>query len=229
MRLPIITKTTLTRLMINFATLLPCTAVTELNSGPMAYDGRHEMPREDNTLENKQAMDQFLAGIERRAFRMAEIATGNREDALDLVQDAMLKLVQKYANKPEAEWGPLFHRILQSRIRDGYRRNAVRNKVKGWLNFVNDDNDQQDPIQLAADTKGKSPEASIKNDDAGEAINHALKQLPLRQQQAFLLRSWEGLSVTETAKAMACSEGSVKTHYSRAVHSLRNMLEEHYP
>lgn len=215
--------------MIIITTLLPL-STTGLITRPMAYDAQQHRPQGDKTLENKQAMDQFLAGIERRAFRMAEIGTGSHEDALDLVQDAMIGLVHKYAHKPEAEWGPLFHRILQSRIRDWYRRNAVRNKVKGWLKFTaSDEDEQQDPIQTAPDIQGKDPESSTRNDAAGEAINSALKQLPLRQQQAFLLRSWEGLSVIETARAMGCSEGSVKTHYSRAVHSLRAMLEDHYP
>jgi RNA polymerase sigma-70 factor, ECF subfamily len=216
--------------MTKFTTLLSSVSTVSLIIAPMAYDAPCSKPQGDKILENKQSMEQFLADIERRAYRMAEIGTGNREDALDLVQEAMIGLVQKYAHKPEAEWGPLFHRILQSRIRDWYRRNTVRNKVKGWLKFTSsDDAEQQDPIQTAPDTHGKDPESSARNHDAGEAINLALKQLPLRQQQAFLLRSWEGLSVNETAKAMACSEGSVKTHYSRAVHNLRTTLEDHYP
>jgi len=212
--------------MINFATLL--TSVPTADT--MSYDAQHDAPQEEKTLQHKQAMNQFLANIERRAFRMAEIATGNSDDALDLVQEAMFGLAHKYSHKPESAWGPLFHRILQSRIRDWYRRSAVRNKVKGWLSFTaDDDSQQQDPFQTAPDTQGKDPESSTRNDDAGEAINLALKQLPLRQQQAFLLRSWEGMSVAETAQAMACSEGSVKTHYSRAVHSLRAKLEDHWP
>lgn len=216
--------------MTQFATLFDTASMIRLTAGGMTFNTPHVEPEGDKALENKQAMNLFLAGIERRAFRMAEIASGNRDDALDLVQDAMMGLVQKYAHKPEEEWGPLFHRILQSRIRDWYRRNTVRNKVKGWLKFTSsDENEQQDPIQTAADIQGKDPESSTRNDNAGEAIHLALKQLPLRQQQAFLLRSWEGLSVIETAKAMACSEGSVKTHYSRAVHSLRTRLEDHYP
>ena len=216
--------------MTQFTTLLPSISTMDLIIVPMAYGTPHSEPQGDRILEHKQAMEQFLAGIERRAFRMAEIGTGSREDALDLVQDAMMGLVQKYAHKPEDEWGPLFHRILQSRIRDWYRRNTVRNKVKGWLKFTSsDDTEQQDPIQTAPDIHGQDPESSASNNDAAEAINLALKQLPLRQQQAFLLRYWEGLSVVETARAMACSEGSVKTHYSRAVHSLRDTLEDHYP
>ena len=161
---------------------------------------------------------------------MAEIASGSRDDALDLVQDAMMSLVKSYAHKPEAEWGPLFHRILQSKIRDYYRRNSVRNKLLGWLGFHPKDPQEEnaDPIQTAADTQGKGPQDILINDDSGKALQDALKALPLRQQQAFLLRNWQAMSVAETAHAMGCSEGSVKTHYSRAVHQLRTQLEEHH-
>ena len=177
------------------------------------------------------AMNRFLSGVERRAFRMAEIATGNPDDALDIVQDAMLSLVKSYGHKTPNDWGPLFQRILQSRIRDWYRRSRVRNSLLDWLGLAGRkpgrDNDEQDPIAEAVDHQGKGPEAMAENHDAGQALNRALKQLPLRQQQAFLLRNWEGLDVRQTAAAMDCSEGSVKTHYSRAVHRLREELSEH--
>jgi len=182
----------------------------------------------DKNRDNHLAMNNFLAGAERRAFRLAEIATGNPEDALDLVQEAMMVLVKNYGHKTPQDWGPLFHRILQSRIRDWYRRSAVRNKLLDWLGLADRSHKDDDPIQAAVDHHGKSPEDMAKNSDAGEALDLALKQLPLRQQQAFLLRNWEGLNVRQTAEAMACSEGSVKTHYSRAVHRLREVLEDHY-
>lgn len=190
----------------------------------------------DKTGDNHLAMNDFLAAVERRAFRMAEIATGNPDDALDLVQEAMLILVKNYSHKTEHDWGPLFQRVLQSRIRDWYRRSTVRNKWLDWMGLagsrsghrVGKETEYHDPIQSAVDHNGKTPESMAKNSDAGEALNQALKQLPLRQQQAFLLRNWEGMDVKQTAQAMACSAGSVKTHYSRAVHRLREMLEEHY-
>jgi len=182
-----------------------------------------------NTQEKKQALNHFLKGVERRAFRMAEIATGNTDEALDLVQDAMMGLVKNYAHKDEADWGPLFHRILQSRIRDWYRRSSVRNKVRGWLGLKSkDDEEHIDPIQAVVDINTKSPQEMTQNYDARDALDSALKRLPPRQQQAFLLRNWEGFNVAETATAMSCSEGSVKTHYSRAVHSLRLVLKDHY-
>ncbi len=156
---------------------------------------------------------------------MAHLATGNREDALDLVQDAMLKLVQRYASRDAQEWGPLFHQILQSRIRDGYRRNRVRNRWRVWFGINAED--ESDPIQELADTSNPDPMERVAEAHAATAVEAALRQLPLRQQQVFLLRVWEGLDVAATAKAMGCSAGSVKTHYSRAVHRLRVSLEDH--
>lgn len=176
-------------------------------------------------------MDRFLAGVERRALRMAELAVGNRDDALDLVQEAMLGLVSKYSHKSENEWGALFYRILQSRIRDWYRRSKVRYRIFGWLGQRHDPDEdvKTDPIQEAADPAAPDPSRMLRNERAMEQLDQALKSLPLRQQQAFLLRSWEGLDVSETACAMGCSKGSVKTHYSRAVHKLREQLEGHWP
>ncbi|HED35013.1 MAG TPA: RNA polymerase sigma factor [Gammaproteobacteria bacterium] len=176
----------------------------------------------------QQALNRFLSGVERRAYRMAEIATGNPQDALDLVQDAMLGLVKSYGHKNEADWGPLFHRMLQNRIRDWYRRSTVRNKVRGWLSMRSNEGEHLDPIQVAPDHHGRSPEEHARNSDSMRALDDALKQLPLRQQQAFLLRNWECLDVAQTAIAMNCSQSSVKTHYSRAVKSLRITLEDHY-
>jgi RNA polymerase sigma-70 factor, ECF subfamily len=186
-------------------------------------DGQHE----DSTLENQQALNRFLASVEKRAFRMAEFATGNREHALDIVQDAMMSLVRRYSHKPESEWGPLFHRILQSRIRDWYRRSRVRNTVFGWLRSFSDEDggEAPDPIQRAEDHHTPGPERSANNDELMQSTMHAVQKLPLRQQQVFLLRAWEGYDVAQTAQAMGISEGSVKTHYSRATRSLRHQLE----
>jgi len=189
------------------------------------------LPKE-STLERKQALDRFLASVERRAFRMAEMATGNREDALDLVQDAMMGLVKSYADRSEQEWGPLFYRILHSRIGDWYRRSKVRNRFRLWLGggrHADNAEDPVDPIQNTPDTGQADTIKKVLQEDAIRRLQVALQALPIRQQQAFLLRTWEGLDVAETAFAMKCSQGSVKTHYSRAVHRLRDMLEDHRP
>ncbi len=157
---------------------------------------------------------------------MAQIATGNKDDALDILQDAMFKLVEKYADRDTKDWGPLFTTILQSRIKDWYRRNQVRNRFRSW--FSSKDEEYEAPIQQAEDESARTPEQLLQADRRIDELDEALHDLPLRQQQAFLLRTWEGYSVEETATAMKCSAGSVKTHYSRAVHNLRDKLDEHW-
>jgi len=171
-------------------------------------------------LDTTRAMDDFLTSVERRAFRIARIATGSADEALDIVQDAMLGLVQRYGSRPPEQWAPLFHRILQTRIRDWYRRSRVRNRWRVWLGRGRDQDPDaaDDPLAAVADPVGRVPEDELQGRHALAAIESAL-----------LLRSWEGLDVAATARAMGCSEGSVKTHYSRAVHRLRELLEEHRP
>ena len=162
---------------------------------------------------------------------MAEIAVGNREEALDIVQDSMLALVQKYAARPCEEWTPLFYRILQSKIRDWYRKSKTRSKWMSFLNFRQQDDDSEtgNLIDAVADPVASEPSQTVADNISIDTLETAIHALPLRQQQAFLLRSWEGLSVSETALAMKCSEGSIKTHYSRALHTLRAALEGHWP
>ena len=156
---------------------------------------------------------------------MAYIATGNPDEALDIVQDAMLTLVKGYAQRNPEEWGPLFTRIVQNRIRDWFRREKVRSKWRVW--FSNDEDDQQG-IEHLPDDGSNDPIRQIANATISEELEQGLRALPLRQQQVFLLRVWEGLDVNETAKAMGISSGSVKTHYSRAVHRLRELLGDHH-
>ena len=168
-----------------------------------------------------------MAEVERRAFRMVEMATGNADDALDILQDAMYKLAQKYSRRDPSEWGPLFHTILQSRIKDYYRRNSLHNRFRVWLGGKEDM--EADPVQALADVDGILPEDGVDAGRSMQRIGAAVRRLPLRQQQAFMLRALEGLDVAETARVMKCSEGSVKTHYSRAVHTLREQLQDYRP
>tara|TARA_R110001606_G_scaffold29518_5_gene91934 strand:- start:1499 stop:2047 length:549 start_codon:yes stop_codon:yes gene_type:complete len=181
---------------------------------------------ERDKLDTLQKLDRFLADVQGRAYRIAQIATNNPDDALDLVQDAMFKLVEKYSGRPESEWSPLFYSILQSRINDWHRRNTVRRRIMGWLRPSEDDG--EDPIEKVADESQRSPEQLQQINGSMDRLQQALQALPQRQQQVFLLRVWEGLDVRETALAMACAEGSVKSHYSRAVHTLRQQLGEHW-
>ena len=177
-------------------------------------------------LQKEQQLNRFLAEVERRALRIAEIAVRDRDEALDLVQDAMIKLARKYADRDDAEWPPLFYRILQNGIRDWHRRQAVRNRVMVWFGRDNRD-DEYDPVASAPDPIGRAPEQELSNDEAMESLDAAIHALPARQREAFMLRTFEGLDVAGTALAMGCSEGSVKTHYSRAIHSLRDTLGDY--
>jgi len=166
-------------------------------------------------------MDTFLAEVEKRAYKMAYFAVNDREDALDVVQEAMIKLVKRYGDRSRDEWPPLFHRILQNQIQDHYRRSKVRSIVRGWFGG-GDEDDQDEEAMVPAGEPG--PLQQNLNGQSMAHLDGAIKKLPLRQQQAFLLRAWEGLDVKETAAAMGCSDGSVKTHYSRAVARLREEL-----
>lgn len=156
---------------------------------------------------------------------MAFIATGHQEEALDIVQDAMLTLVKRYAQRDPQEWGPLFTRIVQNRIRDWYRREKVRNKWRVW--FGKEDDDKQD-IENLPDGGTNDPIRQLANAGLTDELEQGLRGLPLRQQQVFLLRVWDGLDVADTAKALGISAGSVKTHYSRAVHRLREVLGDYH-
>ncbi len=178
-------------------------------------------------LEYTKELEKFLAEIERRAFRMAQVALRDPDDALDVVQDAMLKLTRNYASKPSSEWRPLFYRILENGIRDLQRRRSVRKRIMTWLPGPKEDpdNEAQDPLENVADAAPAIPE-SLMQAQAMEKLEHLLRALPARQREAFMLRNFEGMDVAETAAAMACSQGSVKTHYSRAVHALREQLGE---
>jgi RNA polymerase sigma-70 factor (ECF subfamily) len=176
--------------------------------------------------QTSRALNSFLAEVERKAYRMAQIALRHDEDALDAVQDAMMQLSRRYADRPQQEWRPLFYRILENRIRDTQRRRTVRGRVMAWMPWSADQDEQSpDPLEQAPDpTPG--PAVSAEGDEIMIALQAALRKLPARQRECFMLRSLEGMDVAETAAAMGCSDGSVKTHYSRAVQSLREQLGE---
>ena len=182
----------------------------------------------DEAKTRSRALNQFLAGVELKAFRIAQTALRHEDDALDAVQDAMLQLARAYADRPSQEWKPLFYRILENRIRDMQRRRTVRGRVIAWLPFRGDEDEEEpDPIAQAPSPEPQ-PVRRLELDEAVGALEKALGGLPRRQQQAFLLRALEGLDVAATAAAMGCSEGSVKTHYFRAVQALRAQLGDLY-
>lgn len=175
-------------------------------------------------------LESFLASVELRAFKLAQVALRQEDDALDAVQEAMMQLASRYAGRREDEWRPLFYRILQNKVRDLQRRRKIRNRVMAWLPFRRGEEDadaEADPVALAASTD-PAPEQQLQREESVRALERALRDLPLRQQQAFMLRNLEGLDVEQTAIAMSCSQGSVKTHYFRALRTLREKLRDSY-
>jgi len=201
-----------------------------MNVGTTAYavSWVSEQSTGTRALQKEQQLNRFLAEVERRALRIAEIGVRDRDEALDLVQDAMIKLARKYADRDVGEWPPLFYRILQNGVRDWHRRQAVRNRVMVWFGKGRSD-DEYDLVAAAPDPIGRAPDEELSNSEAMQSLELAVQKLPTRQREAFMLRMFEGLDVAGTAVAMGCSEGSVKTHYSRAIHSLRGTLGEYGP
>ncbi len=182
-------------------------------------------------LASQQEISAFLAEVERRAFKQAMYAVRDDEAALDVVQDAMLKLTEKYAEKPAAELPMLFQRILQNTIHDHFRRQKVRTtwtvllSAFGEKGEKDEDYDPLETLPAKSDSNAAiDPAVALERGQIVGLIEQALARLPARQREAFLLRYWEELDVAETAAAMGCSEGSVKTHCSRAVRALAETL-----
>ncbi len=178
------------------------------------------------------SIDAFLASVEHRAFRMAQVATRDRDAALDLVQDAMFQLVRRYAQRPPSEWRPLFFRCLQNRVRDWRRRQWLRRRLflqPDEVHQGDDDADARPDASDVSDPAAMEGAAEAQREQAMKTLERALRELPARQREVFELRVWEGLDVRDTALAMDCAEGSVKTHLSRALARLREQLEGVWP
>lgn len=190
----------------------------------MRWDEGAQASVEEPILDQARAFDRFLASIEKRAFRMARIALRHDEDALDSVQDAMLQLARRYGRRPSEEWRPLFYRILQNRIRDYQRRRRVQARIMAWLPGLKLDDEVAGDEYAGVPDRSPLPAEQLAANQAMQALERSLSGLPGRQREAFMLRVFEGMDVAQTAAAMGCSEGSVKTHYSRAVHTLREQL-----
>lgn len=181
---------------------------------------------EESTLEQFADLDAFLKRVEVSAFKIAMVSVRDRDEALDIVQDAMMKLATNYARRPSAEWRPLFFRILKNRIRDWGRRRSVSRRVISF--FSGQDGEDVDPIVAAPGPEGDDPQSQAAGDEAMAALEAALRELSARQREVFMLRNFENLDVAGTAIAMGVTDGSVKTHYSRAVARLRELLGEHW-
>ena len=174
-------------------------------------------------------LSDFLAGVERRAFKQAQFAVRDEDAALDIVQEAMIKLATNYADRPVAELPLLFTRILQNATHDHFRRQKVRSTwVSLFSSLTPADDDDADPLEtleaLAGSVQAESAADKVERSQVVAIIEEEISRLPARQREAFLLRYWEDFDVAETAAAMGCSEGSVKTHCSRATHALARAL-----
>lgn len=172
----------------------------------------------------------FLKSVEKRAFKRAVYAVRDEDAALDIVQDSMIRLAQKYADRPAPELPLVFQRILSNATMDWFRRQKVRNNVMRNLSDFEgaDDDGEFDLLEMLAGADGalggESAEGTVSREQTLKLIDEAVQLLPTRQREAFLLRYWEEMDVAETASVMGCSEGSVKTHCSRAVHALAKTL-----
>ena len=182
-------------------------------------------------MASRNELSDFLAGVEKRAFKQALFAVRNEESALDIVQDAMMKLSERYGDRPREEIPLLFQRILQNTIRDYYRRQKVRSTWTTLLSSLTGENDdgESDPLDTLltedAENSQETPHGRLLQTQVIAIIENEVTKLPLRQRQAFLMRYWEDMDIAETAIAMGCSEGSVKTHCSRATQTLAAALK----
>src|SRR3979490_1818575 len=195
------------------------------------------MSRQNNSapaegpLASRSELSAFLEDVERRAFKQAVFAVRDQDAALDIVQDAMLRLAENQGHRPPEELPLLFHRIVQNAIRDWFRRQKVRSLWTTLLSSLSPsrgEDDEQDPLETlqAADGSNtqEAPAEQLERAQVLEIIGQELARLPARQREAFVMRYWEEMDVAETARVMGCSEGSVKTHCSRAAHALAAAL-----
>lgn len=174
------------------------------------------------------ALNDFFVSVQAKALKQTIVAVHNKDEAMDIVQDAMIKLAENYSQQ-EVDWPKLFQRILQNKIRDYFRKKKVRSIIVWWNQHQDENENDPDLGELESHQGGSvnqalEPDKQHQSIQTIEEINAAVADLPLRQQQAFLLRAWWGHDVEETAYAMSCSTGSVKTHYSRAISKLKECL-----
>ncbi len=176
------------------------------------------------SMDNTAQLNQFFIAHEKKAYAIAFMSLKNQEDALDVVQDVMIKFVQKYSNKDESCWQALFYRMINNRITDFHRANT---KKKNLFSFLTSQDEHEDATSNIEDTNQIDIVNQINNEMTLSHLQTALNDLPTRQLQSFMCRIWEGLSVAETAQSMKCSQGSVKTHLFRALSHLRSKVNTH--
>jgi RNA polymerase sigma-70 factor (ECF subfamily) len=171
-------------------------------------------------MADNQQLNCFFIAHEKKAYAIALMTLKNQDDALDVVQDVMIKFVEKYTLREHSSWTPLFYRMIQNRITDFHRQNTKRKK---YFSFFS--KDDEDRVENVADENYVTALKHIDNEMTISILQQALTELPTRQLQAFICRIWEGLSVAQTAQSMKCSQGSVKTHLFRALKQIRKHLK----
>ena len=192
---------------------------------------RRQPPETAPALASEQELNHFLANVEKRAFKRSYYHVRDEDAALDIVQDSMMKLAEHYGDKPADELPMLFQRILSNTTLDWFRRQKTKNALFSNFNEFesNQNQDDFDVLEILAPLEGhersESAEDTVNSQQIVAEIETEIQKLPARQREAFLLRYWEELDVAETAAAMGCSEGSVKTHCSRAVQALDKALK----
>lgn len=198
-----------------------------IEESALVLGSRTPVREDERCLEHRDELEQFLVGVERKALRVARLALGDMDDALDTVQNAMYKLVSHYSRKPPSEWNPLFFRILHNLIYDLYRRRRRERRLSVRRPAAFDEGEEiPDPLLNLPAPARFEPDAEFERARDYERLAEAIQALPRRQREAFTLRMLEGLDVRTSSRAMACSEGSVKTHLSRALDALRKSLSE---
>jgi RNA polymerase sigma-70 factor, ECF subfamily len=175
-------------------------------------------------VEASPELESFLRSVGPRAFRIARLALRDDQDALDALQDSMIKLVRRYGTRSKEQWAPLFYAILRNCVRDQQRSRQSRGSILGWFGRLTNLGEREAGEPAVVDAVPQ-PMQELESEERLRKVLNAIADLPARQQEAFLLRNIEELSVRDSAIAMGCSESSVKTHYSRAVHALREKLE----
>src|SRR5450830_1717336 len=211
--------------------LLACTGLQK--AYPPPFHPPHPQPAKiPYRMATDKELSDFLENVERRAFKQAAYAVRKEESALDIVQDAMIKLAEKYGDKPAAELPMLFQRILQNTILDFFRREKVRNTWVSLFSGLGNSQEEHDDFDILesyeAEHGTQAAESSadqVERMQVLQVIDDEVQKLPARQREAFLMRYWQDMDVAETAAAMGCSEGSVKTHCSRATHTLAASLK----
>jgi RNA polymerase sigma-70 factor (ECF subfamily) len=188
-------------------------------------------------MASEKELSDFLKSVETKAFKRTVFSTRDEEAALDIVQDSMIKLAEKYGQQPAHEFPLLFTRILQNTTLDWFRRQKTQNTwislfsaLKGGKNDPFEDSESQDPLEfLEAESEHLGSEGGdeqLERKQMAKILENEISKLPARQREAFLMRYWDELDISETAKLMGCSEGSVKTHCSRAATSLEKALKK---